>query len=75
MIWVAIEDGDCELSPFEKVAESEVIYLIDRYKVNKNDPTKFRMQDTEDGDNILYDGVIYEGGFYNIWIARKYREV
>ena len=74
MIWVAIEDTDThEVSEFEKVGEKQVLYLMDGYRVDKHRATRVRVQDTEDGANIIYDGVIYTGGFgYNLWVARKY---
>lgn len=77
MIWVAIEDRDnYEALEFEKVTEKKVLYLMDGYKVDMNDPTKFRMQDTENGKNIVYDGVTYKGGFgYNLLVARKFLEL
>ena len=77
MIWVAIEDADTyEVSEFEKVTEKEVLYLMDGYRVGKNKPTKFRMQDTENGKNIIYEGDVYKGGFgYNLWVARKFLEL
>ena len=77
MIWVAIEDADThEVSEFEQVTEEKVLYLMDEYRVGKNDPTKFRMQDTENGKRIVYEGVTYNGGFgYNLWVASKYVEV
>ena len=77
MIWVAIEDVDThEVTDFEKVTENQVFYLMDGYRVDKHDATKFRMQDTENGKNIIYDGIVYKGGFgYNLWVARKYLEL
>ena len=77
MIWVAIEDADThEVSEFEKVTEEQVLYLMDGYRVDKHDATRVRVQDTEDGRNIVYVGVTYRGGFgYNLWVARKYREM
>ena len=77
MIWVAIEDADThEISDFEKVSEEQVLYLMNGYRVDKHDTTKVRVQDTEDGRHIVYDGVIYRGGFgYNLLVARKYREL
>ena len=77
MIWVAIEDADTyEVSEFEKVTEKKVLYLMDEYRVDKHDPTKFRMQDTENGKRIVYEGVTYKGGFgYNLWVARKFLEL
>ena len=77
MIWVAIEDTDThEVSEFERVTEAKVLYLMDGYRVDKHDATRVRVQDTEDGCNIVYEGVIYRGGFgYNLWVARKYREL
>ena len=77
MIWVAIEDaGTCEISEFEKATEKEVLYLMDGYRVDKTNPAKFRMQDTEDGRHIVYEGVTYKGGFgYNLLVARKFLEL
>ena len=77
MIWVAIEDADThEVSDFEEATEEQVHYLMDGYRVDKRNPTRVRVQDVEDGHNIVYDGVIYIGGFgYNIWVARKYMEL
>ena len=77
MIWVAIEDTDTyNVSEFEKVTEKKLIYIMYGYKVNMNDSTKFRMQDTENGKNIVYEGVTYKGGFgYNLWVARKFLEL
>ena len=77
MIWVAIEDVDThEVSEFDKVSEEQVYYLMDGYRVDKHNPTRARVQDVEDGQHIVYDGVIYRGGFgYNLWVARKYREM
>ena len=77
MIWVAIEDADThEVSEFESATEEQVHYLMDGYRVDTHDVTRVRVQDTEDGHNIVYEGVIYRGGFgYNLLAARKYREV
>ena len=77
MIWVAIEDVDThEVSDFEEATEEQVHYLVDGYRVDKHDATGVRVQDVEDGRHIVYDGVIYRGGFgYNLWVARKYREL
>ena len=77
MIWVAIEDADThEVSEFEQATEKQVLGLMDGYRVGKHDATKFRLQDVEDGANIVYEGVTYKGGFgYNLWIARKFIEV
>ena len=77
MIWVAIEDADThEVSEFESATEEQVLYLMDGYRVDKRNPTRVRVQDVEDGCNIVYDGVTYEGGFgYNLWVARKFREL
>ena len=77
MIWVAIEDADThEVSEFEAATEEQVHYLMYGYRVDKHDATRVRVQDTEDGRHIVYDGVIYRGGFgYNLWVARKYREL
>ena len=77
MIWVAIEDADThEVSDFESATEEQVHYLMDGYRVDTHDVTRVRVQDTEDGHNIVYEGVIYRGGFgYNLLATRKYREV
>ena len=77
MIWVAIEDADtCEVSEFEKATEKKVLYLMDGYRVDKTNPTKFCMQDTENGRHIVYQGVTYKGVFgYNLWVARKFLEL
>ena len=77
MIWLAIEDSDTnEVSDFEKVTEGQVFYLMDGYRVDKNDTTRFQLHDTEDGRNIIYEGVTYKGGFgYNLWVARKFLEL
>ena len=77
MTWVAIEDADThEVSEFEAATEEQVLYLMDGYRVDTSNPTRVRVQDTEDGRHIVYDGVIYRGGFgYNLWVASKYREL
>ena len=77
MIWLAIEDADThEVSEFEAATEEQVHYLMYGYRVGKHDVTKVRVQDTEDGRNIVYDGVTYRGGFgYNLLVAHKYMEV
>ena len=77
MVWIAIEDADThEVSEFEKVTEKQALYILDGYRVDKNDATRFRLQDEEDGTHIVYNGMIYTGGFgYNIWVARKFIEV
>ena len=77
MRWVAIEDTDThEVTEFEGATKEQVQCLMDGYRVDKHNPTRFRVQDTEDGRNIVYVGVTYSGGFgYNLWVARKYREM
>ena len=77
MIWVAIEDADTyEVSEFERVTEEQVLYLMDGYRVDEHEPTRFRVQDEEDGRQVVYEGVTYKGGFgYNLWVASKYVEV
>ena len=77
MIWLAIEDADThEVSEFEEVSEEYVLRLMDGYKVDKHYVTRVRVQDVEDGHNIVYEGVTYRGGFgYNLWVARKYLEL
>ena len=53
-----------------------MLCLMGGYRVDKRNPTRGRVQDVEDGHNIVYEGVIYKGGFgYNLWVARKYREM
>ena len=76
MIWVAIEDADThEVTEFEQATEKQVLYLMDGYRVSKHDATRFRLQDVENGKNIIYEGVTYKGGFgYNLWVARKYAQ-
>ena len=77
MIWVAIEDADThEVSEFEAATEEQVPYLIDGYRVDTHDATRVHVQDVEDGRNIVYEGVVYRGGFgYNLWVACKYLEL
>lgn len=77
MIWVATEDAaTCEVSEFDQVEETDVLWLMDGYKVDMCHPETVRVRDVEGGHHIMYDGVIYRGGFgYNLWVARKYREL
>ena len=77
MVWVAIEDADThEVSEFEPVTEEDVLHLMADYRVDKHNPTRVRVQDVEDGRNIVYEGVVYRGGFgYNLWVACKYLEL
>ena len=77
MLWVAIEDADTyEVTEFERATEKQVLGLMDGYRVDKHDATRFRLQDEEDGRHVVYDGVTYKGGFgYNLWVASKYVEV
>ena len=77
MSWVAIEDADThEVSDFEGATEEQVLHLMDGYRVDRRNPTSIRVQDTEDGRHVVYDGAIYKGGFgYNLWVARRYREL
>lgn len=77
MVWMAIEDADThEVSEFERVTEEQVLCLMDGYRVDKHDTTRFRLQDMEGGKHIVYEGVTYKGGFgYNLWVARKYLEL
>ena len=77
MVWIATEDvPTCEVTEFEPADEMDVLWLMDGYRVNRHDAMRFRLQDTEDGQHIMYDGVIYKGGFgYNLWVARKYLKV
>ena len=77
MIWVAIEDADThEVTEFEEAAEKQVLHLMDGYRVDTSNPTRFRLQDVEDGQHVVYEGVTYKGGFgYNLWVASKYLEL
>ena len=77
MVWVAIEDADThEVTEFEEATEEQVHYLMDGYRVDTSNPTRVRLQDVEGGQHIVYDGVIYKGGFgYNLWVARKFLEL
>ena len=77
MVWVAIEDADThEVTEFEAATEEQVLYLMNGYRVDTRNPTRVRVQDVEDRCNIVYEGVTYRGGFgYNLWVARKYREL
>ena len=77
MLWVATEDtSTCEFSEFGKATEKDVLYLLDGYKVNMSNPTKFRMTEMENGRHVVYEGVTYRGGFgYNLWVASKYIEL
>ena len=77
MVWLAIEDAYThEVSEFERVGEKEARYLMNGYRVNEHNATKFRVQDVEDGRNVVYEGVTYKGGYgYNLWVASKYVEV
>lgn len=77
MIWVAIEDANThEVTEFEKVTEKKLLYLIDGYRVDKNNGAKFRVQDIENGQHIVYLGITYKGGFgYNLLVASKYMEL
>ena len=77
MVWVAIEDADTyEVSEFEQATEKQVLDLMDGYRVDTSNPTRFRVQDVEDGANVVYKGVTYKGGFgFDLWVASKYVEV
>lgn len=77
MVWVAVEDtATCEVSEFEKATEEEVLYLMDGYKVDKHDATRFRLQDVEGGSRVIFKGLAYKGGYgCNLWVASKYVEV
>ena len=77
MFWIAIEDTDThEVSEFENVTEKQVLYILEGYRVDKNNPTNFSMQDTENGKRVIYEGGVYKGEFgYNLWVARKFLEL
>ena len=76
MVWVAIEDADTyEVSEFESTTEEYALRLMDDYRVDASNPTRYRLHDTEDGHRIIYEGVTYKGGFgFDLWVARKYVE-
>ena len=76
MVWVAIEDADThEVTEFEEATEEQVLYLMDGYRVDTSNPTRYRLHDVEDGAHIVYEGVIYKGGFgFDLWVASKYVE-
>lgn len=77
MLWVAIDDADTnEVTEFEPVTAEDVRCLMDDYRVDEHDVTRFRVQDVEDGHRVVYKGTIYKGGFgYNLWVANKYVEM
>lgn len=77
MLWVATEDsGTAEITDFVKTTEKEVLYLMDGYKVSMQDAEKFRVTDVEDGLHVIYEGLIYKGGYgYNLWVASKYAKM
>lgn len=77
MVWVAIEDADThEVSEFEQATEEHVLYLMDGYRVDTSNPTRYRLHDEEDGHHVVYEGVIYKGGFgFDLWVARKYHKM
>lgn len=77
MKWVATEDvGTCEVTEFEPADEMDVLWLMDGYKVDTSNPKQICVRDVEDGHHVVYDGVIYRGGFgVNLWVTRKYREL
>ena len=75
--WIAVEDSStCEVDEFGEVEEKDVFYLMEGYKVDLCHPEHARVRDTEDGNRVVYDGVIYKGGFgYNLWVTHKYIEM
>lgn len=75
--WVATEDaGTYEVSEFDQATEAQALHLMDDYRVDPSNPTRIRVQDVEDGQHVVYDGVIYKGGFgFNLWVTRKYLEM
>ena len=79
MFWIAIEDTDTyEVTEFEPATEKKLLYILDGYRVDKNNPTSFSMHDTEKETEkrVIYEGDVYKGEFgYNILVARKFREV
>ena len=77
MLWVAIEDSEThEVSEFEKVTEKKIIYLMNGYMVDKENPIDFSVRSAENEKRVIYEGGVYKGGFgYNLWVASKYVEV
>ena len=75
--WVATEDTDtCEVTAFERADDTDVLYLMDWYKIDPCSPDHIHVRDVEDGQHVVYDGVTYRGGFgCNLWVAHKYLEV
>ena len=76
MYWVATEDtSTCEVTEFAAATAEDVLELMDGYRVDASNPTRFHVHDTEDGHRIIYEGVTYKGGFgFDLWVARKYVE-
>ena len=74
--WVAIEDtATGEVTPFERADDEDTLDLMWGYKADISIPERFRVREMEGSKYVIYDGVIYKGGFgYNIWIAHKYLE-
>ena len=75
--WIAVEEAStCEVDDFGEVEEKDVLYLMDGYKVDLCHPEHVRVRDTEDGNRVVYDGMVYRGGFgYSLWVTRKYLEM
>ena len=75
MVWVSSEDtGTGEVTEFEAVHETALPYIMQWYRVKLYDPEPVRVRDVEDGRRVIYEGVIYRGGFgCNLWVMHKYQ--
>ena len=75
--WIAVEEAStCEVDDFGEAEEKDVFYLMEGYKVDLCHPEHVRVPHTEDGHRVVYDGVIYRGGFgYDLLVTRKYQEM
>ena len=75
MIWVASEDaGTGEVTDFTSIREADLPSIMEWYGVSLCDPEPVHVQDMEDGHTVLYEGVIYGGGFsgLRLWVTRKH---
>ena len=75
--WIAVEEASTsQVDEFGEADAKDVLYLMEGYKVDLCHPEHVRVRDTEDGRRVVYDGVVYRGGFgYSLWVTRKYLEM
>ena len=75
--WVAVEDASTRvIGEFGEVDERDVQYLMAGYRVDLCRPAQVRVRDTEEGNNIVYDGAVYKGqSGYNLWVMHKHTEM